>query len=460
MHALTDPPVDDVPVEPAAAEQPEHHVPRPASVDELRAAAAEGGAPQLALTVDDTGPRVVWANASALELLGLEPDDLVGRELKALGTITDGLPDWAVVVAQTVSGVGKAPADSWQSASVRVFDQSRAPVQIMVSEVGAGGWVAWLREVTDATRAAEDAARESEHRFRALAEHAPVGILVSEAGVRLGFVNRKLADITGTDIPNLLGTRWLDSIAPEDLPGLLETLDEVMAGASAERTVRVVSPAEAERWVQIRLSPVTTPRRAAGFIATVEDITTRRAWETQLAYQAGHDSLTGLSNRRRLIETLGLLMSSRRSRDREMAVLFCDLDGFKQINDTLGHDAGDRVLIEVGQRLAATAREYDMVARLAGDEFVVVLRDIQELAEAEAAAVRQLAALAPPIRVAGRTVRVSASIGVAMASEHDGAMRLLRAADGGMYAAKSAGRGQYRVFSHSGVESGGKGNES
>jgi diguanylate cyclase (GGDEF)-like protein len=138
------------------------------------------------------------------------------------------------------------------------------------------------------------------------------------------------------------------------------------------------------------------------------------------------------------------LLGSRRTRDKVAAVLFCDLDGFKQINDQLGHDAGDRVLIEVGQRLTTTARDHDLVARIAGDEFVVMIREVGSYADAEAAATRQLEALRPPIRVAGQVVQISASIGVAMARDYDTSTALLQAADRGMYEAKRAGRGMYR----------------
>ena len=246
----------------------------------------------------------------------------------------------------------------------------------------------------------------------------------------------------------MTGIRWLKTVHPDDLPVLLGAVDEVLAGSSRELNVRLVRSGEAAneaaRWVQIRLAPVTTPRRSAGFIGTIEDVTDRRAWENQLSYLAGHDALTGLANRRNLVEAITQLLTSRRTRDRDAAVLFCDLDGFKQVNDTLGHEAGDRVLIEVGQRLVTTARDHDLVARIAGDEFVVLIREVGTVDDAEIAAARQLNALVSPIFVAGTSVVVSASIGVAMARDYDNASELLQAADRGMYEAKRAGRGRYR----------------
>jgi diguanylate cyclase (GGDEF)-like protein len=194
------------------------------------------------------------------------------------------------------------------------------------------------------------------------------------------------------------------------------------------------------KWAQFRLAPVTTPRRAAGFIATVEDITVRRAWEAQLTYQASHDPLTGLANRRALLDTLSDLLAGSRDVDRQFALLFCDLNGFKRINDTLGHHAGDLVLVEVGRRLCVLAREHDLVSRIAGDEFVVLLQRIRDRSEAEAAAARYLSGLVSPVRVGGVDLPISASIGVALPDEADTPESLLRAADYAMYEAKNASR--------------------
>ena len=407
----------------------------------LVATVADGGMAALVLRDDDGWARITWVNAAACELLGVPESGLLDRPVlpDPAGQLHD-LPHWTSVLTEQLDPA----ADHWHNASTDVHGGSLATIQLRVRTPAPGRHVVWLRPATPAVQLAQEAQAESEHRFRSLAEHAPVGIVLSEAGVRLGFVNDRFAEIAGMEIAKLTGTGWLQVIHPEDLPALLEILDEVLSGSAVETTVRMLSVVNSQRWVQIRLSPVTTPRRSAGFIGTVEDITARHAWESQLTYQAGHDALTGLANRRNLVETLTDLICSRRSRDRDAAVLFCDLDGFKRVNDTLGHDAGDRVLIEVGQRLSSTARDEDLVARIAGDEFVVLIRGIGSYADAEAAAVRQLRALAPQIRVAGEVVTVSASIGIAMARDYDSAALLLQAADRGMYEAKRAGAGNYR----------------
>jgi diguanylate cyclase (GGDEF)-like protein/PAS domain S-box-containing protein len=412
------------------------------AVGVLRAAAAEAGGPQLALIGTAGIPRViVWANEALLEILQVGAGDLVGHELSSLpGPGTADTCEWTVVVAAQA----RARAGRWSQAVVNRLDGSQLPVQLQVTAVDDAGWVVQLQPVTNAEQAAEQARNEAEHRFRAVAQCAPVGIVVSDAGVRLGFVNDQFAELLDRDASQLLGTRWLDRIHPRDLPSLQQALQTVLSGEPIEQAVRVLSRQDDPRWLQFRLAPVTTPRRAAGFIAVVEDITARRAHDTQLTYHANYDPLTGLTNRRQLMGTLSQLLTSSRSHDRRFAVLFADLDGFKQVNDTLGHHAGDQVLVEVARRLTGVAREHDLVARLAGDEFVIILDRTHDRASATAAAARYLGALREPVHLAGQPLTISASIGVALAADGDTPESLLAAADHNMYQAKAAGRGTYR----------------
>jgi diguanylate cyclase (GGDEF)-like protein len=318
-----------------------------------------------------------------------------------------------------------------------------------------------VRLVTDAEAAIAQARAEAEHGIRAVAEHAPIGIILSEAGIRLGFVNAAFAALLDRPTTALLGQGWLQVIHPEDRQRLQTALEQVLTGQPGEVTVRLAAdphppdhqawanprrddvrpdhPLHAgprSRWLQFRLVPVTTPRRAAGFVATVEDVTDARARDAVLTYQAYHDPLTGLANRRRLIETLTSLLDSQRGADREIAVLFCDLNGFKQVNDAHGHEAGDLLLIEVARRLTGIARQHDLVARLAGDEFVILLSRVRSDEEAAAAAARYQAALATTVRIGGHQVTISATVGVARPHPGDTPTSLLQAADQIMYRAK------------------------
>jgi diguanylate cyclase (GGDEF)-like protein/PAS domain S-box-containing protein len=360
-----------------------------------------------------------------------------------------GANHWRAVIDDALSGARADDAatgtgSGWIGASVLGVAQPLS-LQVKVTPGLDGPAVVWLRPASDLQQVAEAKLSEAQHRFRALAEHAPIGIVVSEAGLRLGYVNAQFGELVGEHPDRLTGIRWLRYVHDDDQPAILAAIDQVLAGSPSHVIVRLIEPdamAEADagsnRWVEIRLAPVATPRRSASFIGTVEDITERRSREAQLSFLAGHDSLTGLANRRTLMEALSSALLNRRSRERDVAVLFFDLDDFKPINDNLGHDAGDRVLIEVGQRLVNSARDGDVVARIAGDEFVVLVRGVGALAEAESAARRLQRALQAPILVAGCEVTISASVGVAVPAESDSADQLLREADRRMYEAKRA----------------------
>jgi diguanylate cyclase (GGDEF)-like protein/PAS domain S-box-containing protein len=401
----------------------------------------------MAVSDGDHGPHVIWANRAMVDLLGIDAGALVGVPLSDLIDLGDA-PEtaWSWVALGLIRG-----PNAGGPAVVRRLDGTDQPVQVQAQRLPAATgrstepdtWVITLLP-QGALDDAEAKLRESEHRFTALAECAPVGIVVSEAGVRLGYVNVTFQQLTSRADYELLGTGWLTGVHPEDVTTLLGAAERVLGGEPSEVSYRITGAA-GHRWLQLRLAPTITPSRAAGFIGVVEDVTERRAWAEKLVYQAQHDPLTGLANRRSVVESLTEMLGSKRGRDRRIALLFLDLDGFKAINDTFGHEAGDRVLIEVARRMQRTVRDGDLVGRIAGDEFVVILRNVYALEEAESAARRYLEALSRPHVVAGRSQRVLASMGIAMPGPDETPESMLRLADGLMYEAKAAGTGLYRT---------------
>ncbi len=187
--------------------------------------------------------------------------------------------------------------------------------------------------------------------------------------------------------------------------------------------------------------------RAVRRIGIIQDITEQRALEAQLAHQANHDTLTGLPNRTLLLDRLGQALARGRRDGSTCAIIFLDLDNFKDVNDTLGHDAGDRLLIAVTGRLGAVLRESDTLARLGGDEFTALLETVADQEEAEAIAGRLADALAAPFALAGRDRRITASLGVVLATDrHTRPEDVLRDADVALYCAKDAGRAGHAVF--------------
>jgi diguanylate cyclase (GGDEF)-like protein len=199
----------------------------------------------------------------------------------------------------------------------------------------------------------------------------------------------------------------------------------------------------------MRFAHLFAPGVGAGFVGTIEDITDRLAFEARLAHQANHDPLTGLPNRTLLAQYVAERFTPGAG---GLACLFLDLDNFKVVNDSLGHTAGDQLLIEVADRLRATVRPRDLVARFGGDEFVVVCENVDE-DDAVALAERVSVALAVPMRLGGVDIRPYASVGVTVQTdEHGAADELIRDCDIAMYQAKAGGKGRITVLDHASRE--------
>ncbi|KIZ13662.1 diguanylate cyclase CdgB [Streptomyces natalensis] len=335
----------------------------------------------------------------------------------------------------------------------------------------------------------QQALRASEESFRQAFEYAPSGMAVAEMGGdqhgRLLRTNDALCRLLGRPASAMRRYSFSDLVHPEDIGTLLRTSAE---GGRAE--LRLARRDGTYVWVSLRNSVVADTADGPRFLLThVEDIEERKRHELQLAHRASHDSLTGLPNSAELRARLGARLCSRppgsaadayassatiaagpggahgyRPEGKEpfdsapggydhhvhtvapaegaeddgskgLAVLFCDLDGFKSINDRFGHHTGDAVLIEVARRLTSGVRDGDTVARLGGDEFVV-LADGLGTADAQDLAARLRNAIIPPIRVDGRAVRVGASFGIGWASCGMTAEEVLASADQRMYIEK------------------------
>lgn len=205
-----------------------------------------------------------------------------------------------------------------------------------------------------------------------------------------------------------------------------------------------------QRWVKVHAElemTVSGKRRLRGF---AQDISQRKQTEGRLVELAHYDSLTGLPNRVLLVDRLEHALKRAERYGSRVALLFLDLDQFKKVNDTLGHDAGDRVLADAAERLAGLFRRQDTVARIGGDEFVIVLEDLENDADITVAAGKVLEAFRTPLRISGQEFMLTASIGIAVAPDDGTSSReLMRNADTAMYHAKSRGRDAYQFFARS-----------
>ena len=235
--------------------------------------------------------------------------------------------------------------------------------------------------------------------------------------------------------------------------GLLPYIEEGMNGGAVTPPPLLYDPArtgrEGEpRWLQPFIYPVRDDEGSVREVTLVlEDVTQRKALEERLSHQAFHDSLTGLPNRALLLDRLehALRRVERRDDGARIALLFTDLDNFKHVNDSLGHKAGDNLLVEVAARIASCLRPEDTVARLGGDEFVVVLEGVTDAAEATVVAERIARSLAAPFALGGQEVSVTTSTGIVVSGPAE-AEDLLRHADVAMYKSKEAGKDRHEVY--------------
>ncbi|MDR7308664.1 EAL domain-containing protein [Rhodoferax saidenbachensis] len=210
---------------------------------------------------------------------------------------------------------------------------------------------------------------------------------------------------------------------------------------------RLAHPIHGEVWIEWRANPARESQGSVLWHGFMYDVTERKSNEHQLMFMAHHDTLTGLPNRVLLTDRMQQAIVQSHRTGEFLAVLFIDLDGFKPVNDQYGHAAGDRILIAIGLRLTHMLRNGDTVARIGGDEFVVLLQGLSSVEECERSTQRLLKAIAEPVLVGEQSIMLSASIGIALyPDDTDDADSLLRRADEAMYTAKRTGRNQFVFF--------------
>lgn len=263
------------------------------------------------------------------------------------------------------------------------------------------------------------------------------------------YVNHAFTRITGYLEQEVIGhAPLLLSGAETDTEDTKQIQAAIQHGTSLTTTVRTYRRDGSPFWNQLFMSPVKDAnQQVSHFICIINDISERKEQESQLAYQATHDVLTGLGNRALFSDRLAHDVELAARNGQTLAVLFVDLDEFKPINDTLGHNVGDQLLISVAEKLQQGLRVSDTLARLGGDEFVLLLPDLSHPDEAEEVAGRLLEALNKPHRINEHELHVSASIGIAVnRAGLDEPERLLQHADMAMYKAKQQGRNTYQMY--------------
>jgi diguanylate cyclase (GGDEF)-like protein/PAS domain S-box-containing protein len=395
-----------------------------------------------------------FVNDAMCRSTGYTTEELIGKKY-SLTTVSDDVKKIYEVFRQVY--LTGQPIKGFKTKFVRkdgsfgVGEQSGFPMRNENGEIV--GFRGVSHDVTERVMM-EEALRHSEERYRTILEEIEEGYYEIDLAGNITFVNKAACRQFGRPESELIGLNYRAYVPKEDVKGMRKAWNKVYR--TGEPLPAFPFASIRKDGTQIFLENSVSPLRnkegkTVGFRSVSRDVTEHKQFEQKLAEMATHDSLTGLPNRNLLNDRLAMgLALSRRSGNR-LAVMMLDLDKFKTINDTMGHDVGDQLLKSVGERLTTVTRRSDTIARMGGDEFVLVLPQVAQPPDATRLAQRILEAFREPFIFDGHRLRVTTSVGIAVYPE-DGneAEILLKHADAAMYWAKEQGRDAYRFYNADG----------
>ncbi|SHM95354.1 PAS domain S-box-containing protein/diguanylate cyclase (GGDEF) domain-containing protein [Rhizobacter sp. OV335] len=400
----------------------------------------------------DADLRYQFANARYLPMAGLDPKAMIGERMQdVLGT------EAFAVIAEHIAAALRGERVRYERHGEWLGREHHHLVEY-VPERRPDGSVAGLygmvMDITERHQAQAQLAA-SEARLRTITDNVPALITYVDTDLRFQFCNPVFEAWTGIRVADALGRRMQDVLPPKVMALRQRQIERALRGETVQfETVAVLG--QGPRHFQVNYLPHRDEQgRVIGVYSLTNDISAQKELERKLQTLARVDALTGLANRRQFEERFSEAMSRCRRSGRPMALMFMDIDKFKGINDTLGHAGGDEVLKTFGQRLSASVRKTDTVARLAGDEFVVILEGLNTVDEPHFLARKILAAISAEQQVLGHSLSVTTSIGISFYEGDDSTEGSLMAlADKALYEAKSAGRGTYRCAPRSVVVAG------
>ena len=390
----------------------------------------------------DADQRYTFVNASVGRIFGIDSQTLVGKSMQEVRVTREEKSSYDAVaghVQKALSGK-RVVFEDFTEVRGRPFHYQTHYAPDLDASGKVIGFYAMTFDITQ-RKQAEIRRVESEERLRGITDNLPVMIAEIDRKGRFRFVNETYRTWLGVDPQAIVGMHVGDAISREYYAGRREYLQRALRGeeVSFEQPLALDG---GMRCLQTSYRPhFDAAGQLAGLYALTSDITELKETQAKLETLARFDPLTGLANRRQFEERLVEAMARTRRTGNPMAVLYLDIDRFKAINDSLGHGIGDAVLVEFAARLQGSVREIDLVARHAGDEFVVLLEGIAGDAEARAVGDKLAAAMRPAFAVQDESIDVTTSVGVAIFDGGTtGATALLSRADKAMYEAKSSGR--------------------
>ena len=390
----------------------------------------------------DRDQRYQFCNGHYESILNLAPRDMLGQTVRqVMGT--QGYADMAVHIERALQGERVTFEQQVAQASGRYFLHDLIPETEIDGSVS--GFYSMVQDIT-ARKQAELRERASEKLLRSVTDSLPALVCYIDADERFQFNNQPYEQWFGKPLPQITGQRVVDLMSPSDFAIHQPYYTQARNGAKAEFDFEATQGGGQHFFHAVYLPQFDAQQQLTGVCGMINDITTLKRVEQQLRILARHDTLTGLPNRNQFDDKLADAMARSRRSGTPMALMFLDIDHFKSINDTLGHHGGDAVLREFAQRLTRAVRATDTVARLAGDEFVIILEGLHLAEECATVAKKIIAAMTRAFDVLGCARQVTTSIGVAIdrGDTADGEA-FLRRADDALYDAKAAGRNTYRV---------------
>jgi diguanylate cyclase (GGDEF)-like protein/PAS domain S-box-containing protein len=404
------------------------------------------GLPDAAWLVEIASQRVVAANGAAHALFGRPAGALVGEHAQVLAASPEDMAWWDH--AQAASDVPPLHTDTVVcTPDARLLHVSRS-IRRLPAAAGRAAHALVVLADRSATQRAETAREELLAELQATLEATADGILVTDLAGRVRAFNRRFAEIWGLPLALLQAgddgalREWMSrSVAdPTGYERRLRALERAALVATTDR-LELADGTVLERVTR----PLQHHGRSQGRVWSFRDLTERLQQQERIESLSLNDALTGLANRRHLTDRVETAVADARQQGRSVALLVVDLDRFRHINDSLGHEMGDRVLLDVARRIQGCLRQEDLLARLSGDQFAVLVSPA-DAAAAEATAKRVLNVVAQPCNVEGAQFTLTCSIGVALAPSHGStADELIRHAEAAMRAVKDGGRANWRL---------------
>ncbi|HXN02639.1 MAG TPA: PAS domain S-box protein, partial [Candidatus Dormibacteraeota bacterium] len=390
----------------------------------------------------DVEDRSTFVNQRMADLLGYTVEEMLGRSPNEFYFTESGRQERDQHRKRSLEGIKESREVVYRRRDGEPLWAVVATTPILGDGERLEGVLAMVTDITDRVKAEENL-RASERLFRSLFSESPAGQILSSSDRKIVAVNRAFCEMTGYTEAEILQNGWDAITPPDDQVGIFAAFERLWSGElnTIQMERRYLRKDGSLLWGQVSVARVADDAgRSRYVIDQVQNVSDRKQAQQALEHQALHDALTDLPNRVLARDRLDQAILLARRQQTRVALLIIDLDHFKEVNDTFGHQAGDQLLRQVGERFMAELRETDTVARLGGDEFAIVLL----AADADAAgkvAVKLLAALERPFIVEGQALDVGASIGIAVYPDHaDTADTMLRRADIAMYVAKRSRR--------------------